>query len=363
MKGVAVLAAVAAIGVPLAFLVGPWVVSLIFGADYTIGGLDLAIILCGVLAHIGLVVVTQVHVARGRHRDVALSWTAGLLAAGMHVLAGPGRDPLRRGRVRGRQRGGRGGQCPDPGGLAPPSCRGEERGVSAESTEYDERLLPGQRPGRRPSRAALVHPSRAPLHRRRPLPRLRLRHRAPRAAALRARPGGGLRDLRVLGAHRPRERARCHRHHRRRRARRRLLRCADRDPRPRAPRRRGGVGDAPRRGGASCGPAGTPSSSCPTPPVAAGAWPARRGWASPTPPTSTSSRTRSGGSSSPTTASWWSARAPTGSGTCPTAGCRSSLDAARYAVPAFAQFLSGRLVLPAGQRGVVGVRDPPAADA
>ncbi|WP_328303422.1 lipopolysaccharide biosynthesis protein [Actinomycetospora sp. NBC_00405] len=90
VKGVALLGAVAAIGVPLAFFVGPWVVSLVFGADYTIGGLDLAIILCGVLAHIGLVVVTQVHVARGRHRDVALSWTAGLLTAGVTFWLVPG---------------------------------------------------------------------------------------------------------------------------------------------------------------------------------------------------------------------------------------------------------------------------------
>ncbi|GAA4803086.1 hypothetical protein GCM10023200_45380 [Actinomycetospora chlora] len=90
VKGVAVLGAVAAVGVPLAWWLGPSVVSLVFGPDYVIGGLDLAIILCGVLAHIGLVVVTQVHVARGRHRDVALSWTAGLVAAGLTFWLVPG---------------------------------------------------------------------------------------------------------------------------------------------------------------------------------------------------------------------------------------------------------------------------------
>jgi O-antigen/teichoic acid export membrane protein len=90
VKGVALLGAVAVVGVPLAWFLGPWVVALVFGPDYAIGGLDLAIILCGVLAHIGLVVVTQVHVARGRHRDVALSWTAGLVAAGLTFWLVPG---------------------------------------------------------------------------------------------------------------------------------------------------------------------------------------------------------------------------------------------------------------------------------
>jgi O-antigen/teichoic acid export membrane protein len=90
VKGIVGLAAVAAVGVPLAWSVGPPVVALVFGADYAIAGLDLAIILCGVLAHIGLVVVTQVHVARGRHRDVALSWTAGLVAAGVTFALVPG---------------------------------------------------------------------------------------------------------------------------------------------------------------------------------------------------------------------------------------------------------------------------------
>lgn len=83
VKGVVALAAVAAVGVPLATWLGPDVISLVFGDDYVIGGLDLGLLVCGVLAHIGLVVVTQVHVARARHRDVAASWLAGLAAAGV----------------------------------------------------------------------------------------------------------------------------------------------------------------------------------------------------------------------------------------------------------------------------------------
>ena len=64
--------------------------ALQLGDQYRIGGIDLAIIIAGVLAHIGLVVVTQVHVARGRHRDVALSWAAGLVAAGVTFWLVPG---------------------------------------------------------------------------------------------------------------------------------------------------------------------------------------------------------------------------------------------------------------------------------
>ena len=90
VKGAAVLVGVAAIAVPLAWWIGPAIVSLILGDDYTIGGLDLALIICGVLAHIGLVVITQVHVARGRHVDVALSWMAGLAAAGLTFWLVPG---------------------------------------------------------------------------------------------------------------------------------------------------------------------------------------------------------------------------------------------------------------------------------
>ncbi|WP_026204399.1 hypothetical protein [Actinomycetospora chiangmaiensis] len=89
-RGAAALAALVVVGVPAAWLVGPPIVRLIFGADYSIGGLDLAIITAGVLAHVGLVVVTQVHVARGRHVDVALSWMTGLLAAGVTFALVPG---------------------------------------------------------------------------------------------------------------------------------------------------------------------------------------------------------------------------------------------------------------------------------
>ncbi|MCD2193311.1 lipopolysaccharide biosynthesis protein [Actinomycetospora endophytica] len=90
VKGAAGLAALAVVGVPLAWWLGPPIVSLVFGDDYTIPGVELAVIIAGVLAHVGLVVVTQVHVARGRHVDVAASWLAGLVVAGLTFWFVPG---------------------------------------------------------------------------------------------------------------------------------------------------------------------------------------------------------------------------------------------------------------------------------
>lgn len=89
-RGAAALVGLAVVGVPLAWWIGPPLVSLIFGAAYRIDGVELAIIVAGVLAHVGLVVVTQVHVARARHVDVALSWLAGLAVAGLTFWVVPG---------------------------------------------------------------------------------------------------------------------------------------------------------------------------------------------------------------------------------------------------------------------------------
>jgi O-antigen/teichoic acid export membrane protein len=89
-KGVVGLAGLALVGVPLAWWIGPWIVALVFGRDYTIPGAQLAVIIAGVLAHVGLVVVTQVHVARGRHVDVAASWLAGLVVAAVTFWLVPG---------------------------------------------------------------------------------------------------------------------------------------------------------------------------------------------------------------------------------------------------------------------------------
>lgn len=89
-RGAAGLVALAVVGVPLAWWIGPPIVALVFGEDYSIPGAQLAVIIAGVLAHVGLVVVTQVHVARGRHVDVAASWLAGLVVAGLTFWLVPG---------------------------------------------------------------------------------------------------------------------------------------------------------------------------------------------------------------------------------------------------------------------------------
>ncbi|MEJ2886630.1 lipopolysaccharide biosynthesis protein [Actinomycetospora aeridis] len=82
-KGGAALLGLIAVAVPVMVWLGPPVIALVFGDDYAIGGGDLALMAAGVLAHVGLVVVTQVHVARGRHGVVALSWAAALATAGL----------------------------------------------------------------------------------------------------------------------------------------------------------------------------------------------------------------------------------------------------------------------------------------
>ncbi|MDD7966354.1 lipopolysaccharide biosynthesis protein [Actinomycetospora lemnae] len=87
--GTALVALIVAV-VPVALWLGPPTITLVFGDDYAVGGVDLALMAAGVLAHVGLVVVTQVHVARGRQRVVALSWASALAAAGVAYLLLPG---------------------------------------------------------------------------------------------------------------------------------------------------------------------------------------------------------------------------------------------------------------------------------
>jgi O-antigen/teichoic acid export membrane protein len=81
--GLLVLAA-AAFG--MGYLLGPWLVQLIFGAAYVLPGSHIALLAVGVATYIGLVLVTQVLVASVRHKLVAWSWVSGLLVAGV-VLA------------------------------------------------------------------------------------------------------------------------------------------------------------------------------------------------------------------------------------------------------------------------------------
>lgn len=79
--------AIAALG--LGYFAGPWLVSLIFGAEYVLNGGHIALLAVGVAAYIGLVLVTQVLVAAVRHRLVAWSWVSGLVVAAVVVVVVP----------------------------------------------------------------------------------------------------------------------------------------------------------------------------------------------------------------------------------------------------------------------------------
>ena len=74
--------ALGAAGVAVALVLGPELVQLVFGAEYRLPATDLALMVAGVGAHVGLVLVTQALIATSRQRDVALSWLAALAVAG-----------------------------------------------------------------------------------------------------------------------------------------------------------------------------------------------------------------------------------------------------------------------------------------
>nr|MDQ3988393.1 hypothetical protein [Actinomycetota bacterium] len=78
-------AAILALGVAgaaVALALGPWLVQLVFGAQYRLPGTDLALMVAGVGAYVGLLLGTQALIATSRQRDVALSWLAALAVAG-----------------------------------------------------------------------------------------------------------------------------------------------------------------------------------------------------------------------------------------------------------------------------------------
>ena len=78
----AAILALGAAGVAGALALGPELVQLVFGAQYRLPAADLALMVAGVGAHVGLVLVTQALIATSRQRDVALSWLAALAVAG-----------------------------------------------------------------------------------------------------------------------------------------------------------------------------------------------------------------------------------------------------------------------------------------
>jgi O-antigen/teichoic acid export membrane protein len=78
----AAILALSAAGVAVALALGPWLVQLVFGAQYRLPATDLALMVAGVGAYVGLLLGTQALIATSRQRDVALSWLAALAVAG-----------------------------------------------------------------------------------------------------------------------------------------------------------------------------------------------------------------------------------------------------------------------------------------
>ena len=63
------------------WVLGPWLVHLIFGDQYHASRALVAVLAAGVAAYIGLLVLTQAFVAEGRHRTVGVAWGVGVLVA------------------------------------------------------------------------------------------------------------------------------------------------------------------------------------------------------------------------------------------------------------------------------------------
>ena len=85
----ALVAAVGAVGGALAAWLGPEVLQLLFTDRYAVPGGDLALMVVGVAAHIGLLVAAQANLAAGHHRGSALAWSLGLAVAVAVFAAGP----------------------------------------------------------------------------------------------------------------------------------------------------------------------------------------------------------------------------------------------------------------------------------
>jgi O-antigen/teichoic acid export membrane protein len=77
------------VGAAAAFAIGPWLVRLVFGASYVLGGSDLALMALGVTAHLGLIITTQALVASALHAKVAWSWLVGIAGAAVTFAVVP----------------------------------------------------------------------------------------------------------------------------------------------------------------------------------------------------------------------------------------------------------------------------------
>ena len=88
-RGLAAVAGLCAAGAAVGLFAGPALVSLVFGARYALSGPQIAVLALGSALHLGLLVASQALVASARHRQVAVVWVTGLVAAGVLLAAVP----------------------------------------------------------------------------------------------------------------------------------------------------------------------------------------------------------------------------------------------------------------------------------
>lgn len=79
--------AAAVLAAGMAWIAGPRVIEIVFGPRYALGGRDVALMVGGAMLYLGLIVAAQALVGAGRHRDVGLVWTLGLLGGAVAFLA------------------------------------------------------------------------------------------------------------------------------------------------------------------------------------------------------------------------------------------------------------------------------------
>ncbi len=95
MRRVSAAAIVAALaGAVVGWLLGPWIVDLIFGSGRALSGPDIALLVAGVVVHVALIILTQAVIAMGHHRAAFLTWLIALVSATIvflmvNALAGP----------------------------------------------------------------------------------------------------------------------------------------------------------------------------------------------------------------------------------------------------------------------------------
>ena len=85
----AVVLGAGALTVVVGVLAGPWLVPIVFGADYEVGAGDLLVVVLGVAAYLVASVSNDLAVALGLHRWTGPAWLAGVVAAVVVALVVP----------------------------------------------------------------------------------------------------------------------------------------------------------------------------------------------------------------------------------------------------------------------------------